>query len=347
MSSYAIGTATDYAQMQRERNKNLSGISEWERYFLQPLKEQFTTAATTASQQANYDISGAYAAYKQQQLNLLQNQGLSEGFKEKIAYDLLSSYESQAYQTQLEKEETLSGLNEKLQKTLQENTKQLEESGKMFSDLEVKAIEYLGYSDEQVLGGLGANVGTPENPIYGLGWYDIDEEGNRVLTSRGQDELAKAMLSSDFAESLRNENPELYEFYVNNADAAREMIGGISSKEQLYDPTSEESINRRIETIKKYPGNQGDDVSKWNVAFGDLFRDFNAGRLGSDKLADTIIATFQTYYKNKGTISEYFKSRIQKWAKNISKCKNKQFTDRDARDLTKILEEFGNFGQGV
>ena len=34
----AIATATDYAQLQKEARKNALGISEWERYFLQPLK---------------------------------------------------------------------------------------------------------------------------------------------------------------------------------------------------------------------------------------------------------------------------------------------------------------------
>lgn len=323
---------TGYTQQQKELNKNLRGVSEWEEYFLQPLRETYDTGVSQIQAASNYDISSAYANYKKQQLSLLQSQGLSEGFKEKLEKQLKSEYETRAYETELTAAENLAKLQSNVEKTYEENQKSLEARSQTASDLTAAAAKYLGYSDEQLLSALGVDL----EGSYGVGWYGIDDEGYRTLTARGQEELLRTLSSSDFAETLKSENPALYKQFAENPALMMELITG--TKETSYNPISDKSIKRRLD-IKKNVAKGTGDTEKYGdwVAFSDIFDSYDAGIINEEDLVSTIVRTYELEYPDKKLTQDTL-DELTDWAKSIKKGKSKTFNKNDAKKLTSIFE---------
>jgi hypothetical protein len=323
---------TGYTQQQKELNKNLRGVSEWEEYFLQPLRETYETGVGQIQAASNYDISSAYANYKKQQLQLAQQNAFSEGVMKKLEKQLESEYASNVYSTQTTAAENLATLQSEIDKKYTENQEALEARSQIASDLTAAVAEYLGYSDEQLLSGIGVNIGTEEEPLYGKGWYSLDEEGNRVQTAVSIDELSKVLLSSDFANNLKETNPKLYEQYIENPALFNQLLG-VDKNRATYDMFDWSSRDARVKAVQQ--AYSSGDITR---GFDSLFEDFNNNKISSKQLSTAIIETLSLLSANSLSTAE--RQEIEDWANNISKGKNKTFVDKDRQLLKELLENF-------
>lgn len=237
------GKASDYAELQKESLVKQSGVMDWEKFLLNTQEGQSIQAT------ADYDISQAYANYKQSEMNALQNTKLRSGFREKIASDLASSFEQQATQSRLNELSKLTQLSSAYDE-------RLIKAGEQLSAIEKAAYEYGGVDLTKL--GVGVDEG-------GLGHY-TNTNGTMELTNYGRAYFDKIFSTPGFSEYLYEESPELYEYYASNVGDVREMVGGLDREDTSYDPdryiNRQDEYNRRVSVANERAGmSEGGEIS--------------------------------------------------------------------------------------
>ena len=234
--AWIAATASDYAEAVKQYNKDAQGVSDWERYFLQPTQQAFETAASQVQQQTQYDISGAYANYLKNQRNIAQQSQLGTGFKEQVSQQLRDQYSSAFEQAKTEEAQQLTELQSEYQDILATNEEALLQQGEQLAALEQAIYNYAGVDTSKL--GLSVEQG-------GLGYYTTDESGVTTLTDRGKaffDEQLNTIGESgtSFSDWLYRTNSDLYDFYTSNPDLAKQLIGGLKPGDVKF--TDEERI---------------------------------------------------------------------------------------------------------
>lgn len=236
--------ASQYAENLKNLNEDAEGVSQWERFFLQPLQQSYQTAQGQIEQQAGYDISQAYANYKQSQLNLLQNQQLTSGFKEQVASSLQSNYESTYNQARATELSNLVALQEEYNTDLAEENERLLGIGENLARLEEDIWGYTGAED-----------------VLASGYYTM-EDGNMVLTDLGRDVIQRVLYGTDnwtttakngetttqtgWAETLREADPDLYDWYSQNRGLVNTIIGGLDANTMDWTAEDETRYQERL-----------------------------------------------------------------------------------------------------
>lgn len=137
---------SDYENFLKERNKNLAGVSEWERLFLQPLTQQYESGVQQIQKQTQYDISQAYSNYKKNQLRLMQS-NIDTASQNKISSGLQTEYVSAFNQAQQEFNKNLNTLTQQYQSALQTNQQAIQTAASDLKTLYDYALEKAGLSD--------------------------------------------------------------------------------------------------------------------------------------------------------------------------------------------------------
>lgn len=236
--------ASQYAENLKNLNEDAEGVSQWERFFLQPLQQSYQTAQGQVEQQAGYDISQAYANYKQSQLNLLQNQQLTSGFKEQVASSLQSNYENTYNQVRATELSNLVALQEEYNTDLAEENERLLGIGENLARLEEDIWGYIGTSD-----------------ALASGYYTM-EDGNMVLTDLGRDVIQRVLYGTDnwttttdkgetktktgWAETLREVDPDLYDWYSQNRGLVNTVVGGLDANTMDWTTEDETRYQNRL-----------------------------------------------------------------------------------------------------
>ena len=271
----AIATATDYAQLQKEARKNALGVSEWERYFLQPLKTNLENEVAQTQQQMSYDISSAFANYQQQQRQLAQMSHLTSGFKEQLKENLESQYGASVATAQTQQLSNLSKIYGEFNTAIQEEESRLKTEGAIYRDIEDKLLDY----------GVERGVLRSKslNDLQKAGYYELNPEtGSYEQTEKGQD-LYKALLnasfnvdentSDTFGDYLSSIDSDLYEKYVNRLGSARELVGGFSGENSGYEGTAPQ-LQTQQQALRLIKDRLGVDLSDPTaVGFADLSDD--------------------------------------------------------------------------
>lgn len=136
---------SDYETFLRERNKNLAGVSEWERLFLQPLTQQTEAKVTATQESAQYDISQAYANYKRNQMRLLQ-QNIDTGAQQQLTSGLQSAYNTAYSQRQQQLSSELGNIAQEYQTALTENQQQIQNVAGRLKEFTNLTLEKAGLS---------------------------------------------------------------------------------------------------------------------------------------------------------------------------------------------------------
>lgn len=136
---------SDYETFLRERNKNLAGVSEWERLFLQPLTQQTEAKVTAAQESAQYDISQAYANYKRNQMRLLQ-QNIDTGAQQQLSSGLQSAYNTAYSQRQQQLSSELGNIEQEYQTALASNQQQIQNVAGRLKEFTNLTLEKAGLS---------------------------------------------------------------------------------------------------------------------------------------------------------------------------------------------------------
>lgn len=225
------GLLSDYTELVKAYVPQGQKQSLWEQFFTgtteayQGLAEQTQTAHS-------YDISDAYANYKQQQLQLKANEQLGSGFKQQAASQLQSEYGS-AYQNIKSQEATaLSNIAQQYSTTLEKGQEQFSQIGEQlrtydeliseYSDLvEIAKPENATLTTRDKYG-----VTTEELTDYGRLWY------NDVLsatTSEGQT-FDQWVLSENSSSNVDYENRVAFvEAYKQNPELFKAQVAGLTS----------------------------------------------------------------------------------------------------------------------
>ena len=262
-----LATATDWSDYLKKHNKDVTGISDWEKYFLEPTKQYYQTQAQAVSAQTEYDISGAYQNYLRTQRNLLQNQQLATGFQEEMTREAKAAYES-AYATAKTKEAaSLYDVSKAYTEALAKEDERLLGMGEQLASFEEKLYEFakidsayatMAYGQEQK-DEAGNVIGT------GLGHYEMNPEtGEYTLSDRGKAFIQDLLYgetnvgSKSFETYLSDqEETELLDFYRQNQDLINEVFsleaGQRAPDEKLTtivaDKNYEESLNKERERL--------------------------------------------------------------------------------------------------
>lgn len=237
-----VATASDYAQALKERNKDLSGISEWEKYFLQPAQQAFESAVQTEQQKTAYDISGAYNAYKKQQMQLMQQDLFSEGFKKKQEQQLEASYASATAQLAAQGQANVNAQVEQYEEMLAAGEADLQKSAEKHTAFNKALLEYASLR--------GVNVNK---------WYSrvADDRGMHYdeLNKRGRADIARLMYDlgskdvASFREWLSQNYSEEYDFLKTSQSEINKLYGlssdyrGIGLEKYEAAAQTEEKIN--------------------------------------------------------------------------------------------------------
>lgn len=250
--SIEIALRNAYYEDQKEFEKKQAGVTYWEDIFKAP----YETAAEQVQAASAYDISGAYSAYKRNQLNLMTQQQLGEGFKESIADQLKASYEQQYSGIRQTEASKLLDIQSAYEKQLASQEERVAGIAKFYSDLEKSMYEFAGIEDLSLIekgidyaneanSGYGYYRLNPETGEYDQTEYgksfmkDVIESGDYVQKNMyGKvilDENGKPISMGSFSKWLAENNPELYEQYIQNVDAVREMVGGYEYAEYEKD----------------------------------------------------------------------------------------------------------------
>ena len=238
-----------YMTLQKEDLAKKAGVKKWEDIFLQPYEQ----AAQQVQTQAAYDISNAFAQYKQSELSIMRNTQLGSGFKERLASNLGSQYATAFSQTKQQEASDIYTIQQQANKTLATEEAKLQESAKLYAGLEEAVFEQHGIDLDRARASEKAVLGKDSegNDVYGLGYYTLQPDGSYKITEKGIDFFDKAFNKGraltdeqgketgeyeQFADYLKTTGREdLYDFYVQNLGTTREFLGGIESTDLSYD----------------------------------------------------------------------------------------------------------------
>lgn len=189
--------ASGWTQVAKEYKQEESDISSWEQT-LTGLQQAAKAQQQLAQQQASYDISQAYANYKQQQLQIAQASKLGTGFKEQLVEDLKSAYSGAYTQAKVTEAQNLQKVAEQYASNLQSAETAYGEMGTQLARYQELLNEYASQYGKSALGATYRDVDWSNLGDYKTsGLYDY-VNGQYQLNEKGQ-ELYKQLLLSDIA----------------------------------------------------------------------------------------------------------------------------------------------------
>lgn len=291
MGSY-IGTANDYFNIQAEMKLKEEGVTKFEDLFMNDyaLKKENATQnyfnnlenlSNTLSIESNaiqnkYDISSAYANYKQSQLQLMQSNLIGSGVEQKKsllknAYDqTFNNYQKytqdELYLLQKDYESKVKTETDKLNTTLEkyenlreadiENLrKQFNADAKKYAQIEGIIREIIGIDDSNAKDYYETIVnsdGTKTIKLKDIGIDEFDRVINSVFTDtdafvmKDPNDKTKEKKYYSLTDYLFDLDQDLYDFYVNNKSNINKWVAGIEANDNEY--TKEE---RRYEMERK------------------------------------------------------------------------------------------------
>lgn len=134
-------TADDYAKLIKGYKAPNQRESLWEQ-FLTGTQQQYQSAAQQVQAATSYDISGAYANYKQQQLQLMMNNQLGAGFKEQVGSGLQQQYETAYDELKTEETGALATIATQYEKSLVAGEERFAELGEIARQYDKALHEY-------------------------------------------------------------------------------------------------------------------------------------------------------------------------------------------------------------
>lgn len=168
-----IGLLNQYTESVKEYVPQGQKQSLWEQ-FLTGTQEAYQAAAQQTQDVYSYDISDAFAKYKQQQLQLQMNEQLGAGFKQQMGSELQSAYGRTYQDIRTQEVSDLSDIAVQYQSTLQKGSEEFERLGEISRKYDKALQEYARL----------AGISKYEDMTK----TDFDEQGNRIteLTDYGR-----------------------------------------------------------------------------------------------------------------------------------------------------------------
>lgn len=200
--------------------------------------QYYRTNAQKAAEQANYDISGAYANYLKQQRNIAAQGRLESGYKEEVGDVLQQQYQSAYTQAKAQQAASLTNIATEAAKQYSTAHNQSVKMADQIKSAYMKEAETRAniykFAEDQ--------IGLTDK---GLVYTEPDEHGNVSLTPYGVDLFREYFLTNNVMAELEEEglNDEAA-YYASNFQGLHKDLFGFS--ETKYDPASDISFKARL-----------------------------------------------------------------------------------------------------
>lgn len=247
MASGYVGTASDVYEMLKDEESTQNTISQ--------IQNMFGIQEKQLEQKTAYDISSAYANYKKQQLSLMQNQKLASGFKNKLDDVMYNDYTTQYANIGNEHALNTAKLQQQKQTAIADINEAVYQQAENLNRLDELLLNYGQFTGEitdlsQIDKPYGA-IYDDQTGLTGLGFYEVDENGQRNLTDLGKEFYAKMLYGPNggakFVDWLTKKDEELASFYKENQRLVNKYIAGLD--EDVFDYS--EDVVKSANTLRK------------------------------------------------------------------------------------------------
>ena len=279
-------TATDYANLEKQRFAEQQGVESWEKYF----SNIYNKGAEQLTSSAYKDVSSAYSNYLNQQLAIKASENLMAGYKSSLNKDLYSAY-GQYY------DEAMSGLSSNLTElatNVGEQASALNEEylkrGEFMAarDADLAALAYDLYGE--TYGDLFNATYDDEGDLSAVGWsdnaynimYDRDDQGNLTLNDTGKKIMASLIYGengSQFSDYLNlRYGSDVYNEWINTyAPTFQEIMTGDAFGETYVpgDYIGNAYEDYRMESLKNKTNLGEIEIDGTTYDIGDLYDSYD------------------------------------------------------------------------
>lgn len=321
MASGYVGTASDVYEMLKKDESTQNTITQ--------IQNMFGVQEKQLEQQTAYDISSAYANYKKQQLSLMQNQKLASGFKNKLDNVMYNDYTTQYSNIGNEYASDIAKLEQQKQTAIADINEAVYEQAENLNRLDELLLSYGQFTGEitdlsQIDKPYGA-IYDDQTGLTGLGFYEVDENGQRNLTDLGKDFYAKMLYGPNggakFVDWLNKEDEKLASFYKENQRLVNKYIAGLD--EDVFDYS--EDMAKATNTLRKQKELYNFAKTEYNIKTDN--KSFDEIRV------ETIDEMFNKY-SNEKLFNQPTVSRMGGGKGGTQRVANTTYANQFAKDLT-------------
>lgn len=312
MAKISLPTS-DYTNLVKEYTPVGQKQTLWEQFFT-GTQQAYQNLTQETQDVYSYDISQAYANYKQQQLQLQMNEQLGEGFREQLGAQLKSQYGSAYKDIKSQEQSALSKIATQYASDIEKGTKEFTKLGSQLKTFDAILSDYAEY----------AGVKTPENMYQetvnddGTISYDLTDYGrlwySDVInaTPEGKKLLDQWLLSDEYKGDLEYEDREaIWEAYRQNPDLFKSQIAGIDSdfdaeklRTEIVEKEKIDVIQNANEEFRQYNTDEIDDDTLNKLKENEYY--IYSSSLKSSKTK--FVKPGDTFKDNKGVKWEYDKN---------------------------------------
>ena len=246
-----VGLTSDYTELVKEYRPQGQKQSLWES-FLTGTQQTYQGLMQQAQDVASYDISQAYANYKQQQLQLQMNEQLGAGFQQQAGQQLQSAYGSAYADIRTQEAETLGQLATQEVSAISAGEKEFSQIGSNIKTLDKHIQDYakaLGRPAPEDAYKITTQDGltTKELTEAGQVWYS--DILNAQLDGKYFDEW---LLSGNLTDAELAKREALIESYRSAPDLYKSSIAGLTSDFNVEEARQRVNIERGKQQAPKF-----------------------------------------------------------------------------------------------
>lgn len=346
------GLSSDYLESVKEYVPQGQKQSLWES-FLTGTQQTYQGLAQQAQDVASYDISQAYANYKQQQLQLQMNEQLGAGFQQQVGQQLQSQYGSAYAGIKTQEAETLGKIAGEQASAIEAGEKELTNYAKQLRAWDELIVEY-GKTLEGERFKIPDNFRDAEGNLTEEGklwYYDVieatDASGQNFYDwVLGEDTSGKYDLEEREAAYLAyKENPELFTQLTSGLDETFDIATARKHQQERFYNTAMSTDVKLSGKLKSANSGTGDN---FEIVYDGKTYDVEKGSSADNNTQGVLTATYKNRYGkenvSEGTIVLYQgelyiyienndKNRVE-WAKIQGRKHNRE-------DINKLASELG------
>lgn len=238
-----VGLTSDYTELVKEYRPQGQKQSLWES-FLTGTQQTYQGLMQQAQDVVSYDISQAYANYKQQQLQLQINEQLGAGFQQQAGQQLQSAYGSAYTDIRTQEAETLGKIAKEQASAIETGEKEFSQIGSNIKTLDRYIQDYaaaLGRPAPEDAYKITTQDGltTKELTEAGQVWYS--DILNATLDGKHFDEW---LLSGDLTDTELAKREALIESYRSAPDLFKRSIAGLTSEFNVEEARQRVNLKR-------------------------------------------------------------------------------------------------------
>lgn len=233
------GTASDYISATSETQLQNQNISYWES-LLQPAQQTLEASTKAAETQHGYDITNAYRNYLKQ-AEQITDSGLLDISKKQRTGMLQSAYEGAYLQSQANLASSYQKAQDEYSKAAAGAYSELEATAGKMKELDEYILENIennyqqyGFTEEEINNMYKYNNETKQ--------YEITDIG-KLMYQTVFETVDQETRQNIFARTLKEENEDLWNFYLQNKDFVARTLSGI---DDTTEPFHDVQTNREL-----------------------------------------------------------------------------------------------------